>query len=587
MLSLSCLSALLSAQSPPDTGQVWFERPAPFVAAFAAAGACFSSCPVRKRPSSGLRHRAQARSRIACSPLAIVLLCSIASFHLSAVEALAVVGGRVAKFESIEKYGEGSPLRELGNAVGHLGVVLDDFGQASCTAFLIADSIAMTAAYCVGSPNKPAQSLSLRMGFVGRESRADSRAYTAKILEVSDTAGFALLKVAGNPGREWGKLRLAGESLAEGSPLIVLHHPAGQPLQVTRLECRHIRSASHRLLHSCDTLGGSGGAPLIDVATSSVVGMHHSGGDPNEAIPVAAILQASEVARASSVLLTAEVEPKPINIDTIETPPVSRGVRQISVVSPDDEEVFGYAESHALLIGVSDYTGAWSRLPKVPRDIREVEIALKRHGFATTVVMDPDLDELQQNIQDFIFDFGADRENRLLFYYAGHGESLELADGRLMGYLVMRDAPFAQQDASLFRRRALSMTRFESFAKDIVAKHALFIFDSCFSGTVFSALRGAPDSITRKTAEPVRQFITSGTEEQEVPDSSIFRLQLVRGLSGEADLNRDGYVTGSELGSFLEDTVTNLTRSAQTPIYGKIPDAVLGRGDFVFVPPER
>jgi hypothetical protein len=58
--------------------------------------------------------------------------------------------------------------------------------------------------------------------------------------------------------------------------------------------------------------------------------------------------------------------------------------------------------------------------------------------------------------------------------------------------------------------------------------------------------------LARKTADPVRQFITSGTEDQQVPDVSIFRPQLVHGLASEADLDRDGYITGSELGLFLE-----------------------------------
>jgi formylglycine-generating enzyme required for sulfatase activity len=53
-------------------------------------------------------------------------------------------------------------------------------------------------------------------------------------------------------------------------------------------------------------------------------------------------------------------------------------------------------------------------------------------------------------------------------------------------------------------------------------------------------------------------------------------------LAGDADVNRDSYVTGSELGSYLEDQVTNYTRGAQTPIYGKIHNPDLDRGDMVF-----
>ena len=95
-------------------------------------------------------------------------------------------------------------------------------------------------------------------------------------------------------------------------------------------------------------------------------------------------------------------------------------------------------------------------------------------------------------------------------------------------------------------------------------------------------MRAAPEVIALKTTQPVRQFITSGSADQQVPDFSVFRKEFVSALEGEADLNKDGYVTGSELGSYLEDKVTNYSRQTQTPQYGKIQDRNLDKGDFVF-----
>ena len=121
----------------------------------------------------------------------------------------------------------------------------------------------------------------------------------------------------------------------------------------------------------------------------------------------------------------------------------------------------------------------------------------------------------------------------------------------------------------------------EGYAKQIRAKHALFVFDSCFSGSFFK-MRAAPEVIALKTTQPVRQFITSGGADQQVPDVSVFRKEFVAALEGAADLNRDGYILGSELGSYLEDKVTNYSRQTQTPQYGKIQDRNLDKGDFVF-----
>jgi hypothetical protein len=95
--------------------------------------------------------------------------------------------------------------------------------------------------------------------------------------------------------------------------------------------------------------------------------------------------------------------------------------------------------------------------------------------------------------------------------------------------------------------------------------------------------RAIPDAISYKTALPVRQFITSGSANENVPDESVFRQQFVAALtSDEGDSNKDGYITGTELGEFLQTSVTNYTRNAQHPQYGKIRNPNLDKGDFVF-----
>ena len=108
----------------------------------------------------------------------------------------------------------------------------------------------------------------------------------------------------------------------------------------------------------------------------------------------------------------------------------------------------------------------------------------------------------------------------------------------------------------------MSMQRIEEYALNIDAKHALFLFDACFSGSLFALSRAIPESINYKTAKPVRQFITSGSAEETVPDQSIFRSQFVAALEGEGDSNGDGYLSGTELGQFLQDSVVNYSKGA-------------------------
>ena len=106
----------------------------------------------------------------------------------------------------------------------------------------------------------------------------------------------------------------------------------------------------------------------------------------------------------------------------------------------------------------------------------------------------------------------------------------------------------------------------------------------CFSGTIFKtkALPAVPPHITVLTDKPVRQFISAGTAGQEVPARSLFTPSFIKAIRGEADLNKDKFVTGTELGMYLHEKVTDYSDGMQTPQYGKIRDPSLDEGDTVF-----
>lgn len=252
----------------------------------------------------------------------------------------------------------------------------------------------------------------------------------------------------------------------------------------------------------------------------------------------------------------------------------------------DGKEVKLYEKSYALVVGVSDYTHGWPKLPGVKKDIDEVSRVLERHGFQVTKVENPDSAQLEKSFKEFIDAHGRGVETRLLFYFAGHGHTVKQSYGEEMGYIVPRDAPLPARDPSGLMSKAMDMQQMELYARRVQSKHALFVFDSCFSGAIFALSRAVPDAISYKTARPVRQFITSGSADEQVPDQSIFRRQFVEALGGEADLNNDDYVTGTELGMFLQDKVINYSRDAQHPQYGKIRHPNLDKGDFVFALPQ-
>jgi formylglycine-generating enzyme required for sulfatase activity len=278
---------------------------------------------------------------------------------------------------------------------------------------------------------------------------------------------------------------------------------------------------------------------------------------------------------------------QPISAQPPQSTDSQRGIKNNKVLGyPSNgtwREVPMYDDSYALVIGMSNYR-YWNKLNGPVKDVEEVRSVLTEHSFKVQVEMDLTGEELEDKINDFIKSYGLSKNNRLIIYFAGHGETMVGTDNRDIGYLVPVDAPQSEKDEDGFKRTALSMSKIEGFAKEIQTKHALFIFDSCFSGKLLTFRDGkiVTPAIGDYMTHPVRQFIASGTAKQKVPDESKFRYYFVRGLKGDADVNIDGYITGEELAKFLHQRVTDETGGAQTPQYGKVHNLNTDRGDMVF-----
>lgn len=284
-------------------------------------------------------------------------------------------------------------------------------------------------------------------------------------------------------------------------------------------------------------------------------------------------------AAAVAVLLTTSGCATTPSADELAT----RGVNLPSLSRGDGWRSF-YTGSHALLLGVSDYAdgSGWRDLPGVQADMQALKEGLLRHGFEVTMVDNPTRERMNRAIGDFIAAHGQPLNNRLLIWFAGHGYTIKTSWGDATGYVIPADTPSPAQDRAGFRARAVDMQMMEVHARAIDAKHALFVFDSCFAGSIFDATRAPPAHITDRTSKHVRQFIAAGGADEEVPDRSIFRQQFLAGIDGEADVDGDGFVTGAELGDHLYKSVLSYSKGTQTPQAGKIRNPRLNKGDFVF-----
>src|SRR5229473_3485035 len=247
---------------------------------------------------------------------------------------------------------------------------------------------------------------------------------------------------------------------------------------------------------------------------------------------------------------------------------------------------------HALLIGNSHYR-AWPQLDDVPLQLDELAEGLKNHFETVEVVKDLEIDPLRQKINGFLRSYGNDSNARLFIYYAGHGYTepiLRYNENR--GYITGIDTPTVDGSARGYdaaRPKAMSMMEIRSPLAEVLAKHILLVFDSCFSGTIFTSRAGndaprtlSPNVVARLMEKPARDIITAGSANERVPAHSPIPKLLLAALSGEADRYRNGVISAADIKSYLRDQVLNLPGVSLTPQQGRLQDPNFAEGEFLF-----
>jgi len=240
-----------------------------------------------------------------------------------------------------------------------------------------------------------------------------------------------------------------------------------------------------------------------------------------------------------------------------------------------------YGKSFAIVIGINAYE-KWPALEFAVNDAKAVAEQLKETGFdQITLILDKEatqrriLTELFHRLPETI-----GRNDRLFFYFAGHGQTEDLPKGGKRGYIIPVDG-----DISNYGATAISMDQIHSLSSRIPAKHILYAMDSCYSGLGLNRSGGLSPKVSdylRKIASMrVVQIITAGGKGEQVQEKGnhgLFTTFFLNALKGEADFNRDHVVTGTELGAYLRPAVSNASGQAQTPLYGRLE----GEGEFLF-----
>ncbi|MDA9948224.1 trypsin-like peptidase domain-containing protein [Paracoccaceae bacterium] len=226
--------------------------------------------------------------------------------------------------EPISNYREGSVFSKLGMSVGRLDV-LSDRGISTCTAFIVSDRHIITNHHCTDLSYLTGATRIDAIQFVAGYTKTGVEEITSKYtviptpVETSKKLDYAVMEVIGDPSKQYGELKLASLTPQDGDPFWIIGHPKGEGQRISREKCRASSPAvsAGKLRHTCDTLPGNSGSPVIDAGLQQVVALHHMGSKKdsvNYAIPMSEILKNSAVLAAykapDEVLKSQPVEPK-------------------------------------------------------------------------------------------------------------------------------------------------------------------------------------------------------------------------------------------------------------------------------------
>jgi len=271
----------------------------------------------------------------------------------------------------------------------------------------------------------------------------------------------------------------------------------------------------------------------------------------------------------------------------------------------------GFNRSLAFLVAIDRYGNGVPELVTPVSDAMKLAEVLERdHGFETRVIKNEDAtnEALLKFLNGLADSVGKD--DRVLFYFAGHGIAVESDDGP-KGYLLPQDADRTST------ARYLPMVELNGKLSALPCRHMLVILDCCFAGAFrWSSTRDLalrPEQLHRERYEwfiqdAAWQAIASAAHDQKAIDvlggeplglrdaeqeHSPFAYALIAGLGGAADLAPvgkagDGVITATELFVYLEEQLIpplGSERRRQTPILWPLQKH--DKGQFVFLVPGR
>ncbi len=240
-----------------------------------------------------------------------------------------------------------------------------------------------------------------------------------------------------------------------------------------------------------------------------------------------------------------------------------------------------YYKSWGVVIGIENYLVA-SKVPGAVDNGKTVAATLRDLGFDEVIELydkEAGSKRLLQILSDYL-PRKVGRQDRVVFFFSGHGGTTQDSFGKELGYLVPWDAQVTNVT------KAVTFDHIKEFTRRSASKHLLLLIDAGLRGWEITApqqlsLEGrlSPEDDTEKRAV---QVLTAANKDEAIERGSgqdPFVQAVVAGMRGSADLNKNGWVMASELGTYVKREVEAVTKSAQHPQYAQLE----GDGDVILV----
>ena len=178
-----------------------------------------------------------------------------------------------------------------------------------------------------------------------------------------------------------------------------------------------------------------------------------------------------------------------------------------------------YDNSYALIIGINKYQNA-QNLNYAVKDAESIQdILVNTFDFPKDNVISLfNEDATYQNIRKQFSEItkSAEENDRVLIFFAGHGETLDLPDGGEQGYLLPYDG-----DRDDLYLTAVPMDELKQIAFMSKAKHILYLVDACYGGIAAIGSRGLDALSTHNYIEKIDKNKGINTKEKGIRPINI------------------------------------------------------------------